>query len=197
MASLVLAEAWPGHDDPILVRSGESSSKSRLHSQLARLRSVSAVVSSMLETRSSGCPCQRGQLSYRGHSLRPGRPCGAHDGLPPDRKARSARHSSRTSSSLTLGTAASPSGSGCRDRQRRVPHSGRAPSPGISLTAHAADRQELSRASQTSRMSIIPVRRSSLLTTGRWRKPVAAMVTTFPAWHYSSFIYSVPLLDSL
>ena len=87
--------------EPILARSGESSSSSLLHGQVDRLRSVCSAVSAMLASRSSGCPRQRGQLSCSGQTLRTGRPWGAHGGLAPDRKARSARHNSRTSSSLT------------------------------------------------------------------------------------------------
>jgi drug/metabolite transporter (DMT)-like permease len=54
----------PARDqEPILVRSGESSSSSLEHGQVDRRRSVSAVASSMLASRSSGWPRQRGQPS--------------------------------------------------------------------------------------------------------------------------------------
>lgn len=121
----------PRHQEPILVSSGESRSINLLHGQVDRLRSVSAADSSMLASQSSGCPRQRGQPSYRGQSLSDGRPWGAHRGLAPDRNARRARHSSRTSSWLTrdIDCPLSPVNR-CRDRQRRLPRSGRAPSPG-------------------------------------------------------------------
>jgi len=73
-----------------------------LHGQDARRRSVSEAVSSRLAAQSSGWSCQRGQRSRSGQSLPSGRPRGRHGGLRPDRNARSAGQSSKTSSSLTL-----------------------------------------------------------------------------------------------
>ncbi len=87
---------------PILVRSGESKSSSLLHGHDDRLRSVCSAVSSRLASQSSGCPRQRGQSACSGQSLRGGCPRGSHGGLLPDRNARNARHSNRTSSWLTL-----------------------------------------------------------------------------------------------
>lgn len=57
----------------------------------------------MLARKSSG-PSQRGQPAYSGHGLRGGFPWAWQAGRRPDRIAMSARHSSKTSSSLTRAT---------------------------------------------------------------------------------------------
>lgn len=91
-----------GGHGPIRLTSGFSSSSTAVQGQVARLASVCAIDSCMLAARSSGWPCHRGQPAYSGQSLARGLARGAHRGLAPDRKTRSARHSRRTSSSLTL-----------------------------------------------------------------------------------------------